>query len=72
MTLQAKHISSEDERGDAIRGIPKLRCLRLLEILSWDALGIPKLELLCLLNSSHITVFLNLISFIRTKLNKNS
>ena len=50
----------EDERGDAFRGIPKLRCLRLLEILSWDALGIPKLELLCLLNSSHITVSLNL------------
>ena len=32
-----------DERGDALRGIPKLRCLRLLEILSWGALGIPKL-----------------------------
>ena len=28
--------------------------MRLLETLSWGALGIPKLELLCLLNSSHI------------------
>ena len=26
----------------------------LLEILAWDALGIPKLELLCLLNSFYI------------------
>jgi len=46
--------SVEDERGDAFRGIPKLSCLRLLGMLSWGALGIPKLELLCLLNSSHI------------------
>ena len=49
-----------DERGGAFRGIPKLRCLRHLEILSWDALGIPQLELLCLLNSFYITVSLNL------------
>ena len=39
----------EEERWDANRGIPKLRCLRLLEILSWGALGIPKLELLPLI-----------------------
>ena len=62
----------EEERWDANRGIPKLRCLRHLELLSWGALGIPILELLCLLNSSHITVSLNLKSFIHTKLNKDS
>ena len=69
MTFQGQHISCEEaktqaqprltdnvdeERQDAYRGIPKLRFMRLLEILIWDALGIPKLELLCLLNSSHI------------------
>ena len=48
----------EEERWDAYRGIPKLRCLRILRILAWDALGIPKLKLLCLLNSSHIMVSL--------------
>ena len=50
MTLQAKHIScgelkysskklpmNEDERGDAIRGIPKLSCLVVLEFY----LGVP-------------------------------
>ena len=62
----------DEERWDANRGIPKLRCLRLIGILTWDALGIPKLELLCLLDSSHITVSLNLKNFIHTKLNKNS
>ena len=63
----------EEERWDAYWGIPKLRCLRLLEILSWGALGIPKLELLCLLNFSHIMVyFLFIKSFIHNKLNKNS
>ena len=46
----------EEERWDANRGIPKLRRLRLLEILSWGAVGIPKLEFLCLHNSSRITV----------------
>ena len=51
-----KPIVVDEERWDTYRGIPKLRCLRLLGILTWDALGIPKLELLCLLNSSHITV----------------
>ena len=61
----------EEERWDANRGIPKLRRLRLLEILSWDALGIPNLEILCLLNSSHITVSLFIKSFIHNKLNKN-
>ena len=62
----------EEERWDANRGIPKLRRLRLLKILSWYFLGIPNLDLLCLLNSSHITVSLNLKSFIHTKLNKDS
>ena len=62
----------QEERWDANRGIPKLRCLRLIEILAWDAFKIPKLELLCLLNSSYITVSLNLKNFIHTKLNKNS
>ena len=53
-------------------GIPKLRRLRLLEILSWDSLGIPKLELLCLLNSFYTTASLHLKNFIHTKLNKDS
>ena len=39
----------EEERWDANRGIPKLRCLSILEIFTWGALGIPKLELLHLL-----------------------
>ena len=39
----------EEERWDANRGIPKLRCLSILEIFTWGALGIPKLELLPLL-----------------------
>ena len=55
---QAQPIVVEEERWDAYRGIPKLRCLRLLEILSWGALGILKLEILCLLNSFHVTVSL--------------
>ena len=38
----------EEERWDAFRGIPKLRCLSLLEIFTWGSLGIPKLELLSL------------------------
>ena len=62
----------EQERWDANRGISKLRCLIILEILIRDALGIPKLELLCPLNSFHIAVSLNLKNFIHTKLNKNS
>ena len=62
----------EEERWDAYWDIPKIGCLRLIEILSWGELGIPNLELLCLLNSSHITVSLNLKSFINTKLNKDS
>ena len=36
----------EEERWDANRGIPKLRCLSILEIFTWGALVIPKLELL--------------------------
>src|SRR3954470_9494108 len=39
----------EEERWDANRGIPKLRFLSILEIFTWGALGIPKLELLPLL-----------------------
>ena len=38
----------EEERWDANQGIPKLRCLSILEILTWCALGIPKLELFTL------------------------
>ena len=34
----------EEERWDANQGIPKLRCLRILEIFTWGAFGIPKLE----------------------------
>ena len=37
-----------DERGDALRGIPKLGLLGVL-ILSWGSMGIPKLRLLPLL-----------------------
>ena len=36
----------EEERWDANRRIPKLRCLSILEIFTWGALGIPKLQLL--------------------------
>ena len=36
----------EEERWDANRGIPKLRCLSILGIFTRGALGIPKLELL--------------------------
>ena len=36
----------EEERWDANRGIPKLRCLSIHEIFTWGALGIPNLELL--------------------------
>ena len=36
----------EEEIWDANRGIPNLRCLIILRIFTWGALGIPKLELL--------------------------
>src|SRR3954470_22444810 len=36
----------EEERWDANRGIPKIRCLSILGIFTWGSLGIPKLELL--------------------------
>src|SRR3954470_24926955 len=36
----------EEERWDANRGIPKLRCLSILGIFTWGALGIPNIELL--------------------------
>ena len=35
----------EEERWDANQGIPKLRCLSIREIITWGALGIPKLQL---------------------------
>ena len=60
-----------DERGDALRGIPKIRGLDITWISPCSALGIPKIELLCLLNSSHIMVSLFIKSFIHNKLNKN-
>ena len=43
---------NEDERGDAIRGIPKLRLLVVLEYylgVPWGAMSIPKLRLFPLL-----------------------
>ena len=43
---QGISIIVEEERWDANQGIPKLRCLSILEIFTWGALGIPKLELL--------------------------
>ena len=59
-TLQDLHMSHEwnesenipilvEERGDAFRGIPKLRRLSLLEYFTWGAMGIPKIKLLPLL-----------------------
>ena len=39
----------EEERWDANWGIHKLRCLSILEIFTWGALGIPNLEHLPLL-----------------------
>ena len=36
----------EEERWDANRGIPKLRCLSILRIFTCGAFGIPKLEIL--------------------------
>jgi hypothetical protein len=39
----------DEERGDAFRGIPKLRLLVILEYYLGGALGIPKLRLLPLL-----------------------
>ena len=36
----------EEERWDANRGIPKLRCFSILRIFTRGAFGIPKLELL--------------------------
>ena len=38
-----------DERGDAFRGMPKLSCLDIPWILTWGALGIPKLRILVVL-----------------------
>ena len=59
----------EDERGDAFRGIPKLSCLDIPWILTWGALGIPKLRvfplLILLVSISHP----KLENFNHTKLN---
>ena len=40
---------NEDERGDAFRGIPKLRLLVLLEYYLGGALGIPNIRVFSLL-----------------------
>ena len=46
----------EDERGDAFRGIPKLSCLDIPWILTWGALGIPKLIGIVTPYSPHIDI----------------
>ena len=73
---------NEDERGDAIRGIPKLRLLVVLE-LPWGAMDIPKLRLLPLLFHSPSNLYPklekfttqnstgNLISFVSARKNKH-
>ena len=62
----------EEERGDAFRGIPKLRRWSLPRILPWGALGIPKLRvfplLILLISISHP----KLENFNHTKLNETS
>jgi hypothetical protein len=62
----------EDERGDAIRGIPKLRRLSLPWILPWGALGIPKLRVLPLLILLTSISHPKLENFNHTKLNGTS
>ena len=57
----------EEEGWDANRGIPKLRCLSILEMFNWGGLGIPKLELLPLF----ILITSVTPRFVHTKLNKN-
>ena len=62
----------EDERGDAIRGIPKLSCLDITWILTWGALGIPKLRVLSLLILLISISHPKLENFNHTKLNGTS
>jgi hypothetical protein len=62
----------EDERGDAIRGIPKLSCLGIPLILPWGALGIPKLRVFPLLILPISTSHPKLQNFNHTKLNGTS
>ena len=57
-----------DERGDAFRGIPKLSWLDLPWILTWGALGIPKLRVLSLLVLLISTSHPKLENFNHTKL----
>ena len=59
----------EDERGDAFRGIPKLSCLDLPWILTWGALGIPKLRVFSLLIPLISAFHPKLENFNHTKLN---
>ena len=62
----------EDKRRDAFRGIPKLSCLDIPRILTWGALGIPKLKvfslLIILISMSHP----KLENFNHTKLSRTS
>ena len=62
----------EDERGDAFRGIPKLSFLDIPWILTWGALGIPKLRVLSLLILLISTYHQKLENFNHTKLNGTS
>ena len=59
----------EDERGDAFRGIPKLRRLSLPWILPWGALGNPKIRVFSLLILLILTSHPKLENFNHTKLN---
>ena len=61
-----------DERGDAFRGIPKLSCLDLPWILTWGALGIPKLKVFSLLNLLILISHPKPENFNHTKLNETS
>ena len=61
-----------DERGDAFRGTPKLSCSDPPWILTWRALGIPKLRVLSLLILLISTSHPKLENFNHTKLNGTS
>ena len=63
---------NEDERGDAFRGIPKLRLLVVLEYYLGGALGIPKIRVLSLLILLISTFLPKLENFNHTKLNGTS
>src|SRR3989337_2614526 len=60
----------EDKRGDAFRGIPKLSCLDIPWILTWGALGSPKIRVLSLLILLISISHPKLENFNHTKLNK--